>query len=108
MPSFERLTVINCSTKRFPSISSGKVGAAVVYLTGLLCTPLDPVDPEVRHRLTIDTPNELLQCFVRGAPDIKEGDYLVVDGVDYPIRAVADWRWKTDTFRHLYVEELKV
>lgn len=27
------------------------------------------------------------------ATDVKEGDILVVDGVDYPIRSVGSWAW---------------
>lgn len=108
MPSFARLAVVSCSTKRSPTPSGGKVGAPTTYLTGLHCTPLDPVDPELRHRLGIETPHELLQAFLQGAPDIREGDILVVGSVDYPVRAVSDWVWKTDTYRHLILEDLKV
>lgn len=75
----KRLTSVTASTKRAPAISSGKRGTPAVNLTGLACTPLDPVDAEIRQRLGTDTPHELLQTFVDGG----------------------------DTFYHLVIEDLK-
>jgi len=77
--SMVRLATETASTKRSPSIASGKRGAMAENLTGLSCTPLDPVDAEIRERLALDTPHELLQTFVDGG----------------------------STFYHLVVEELK-
>jgi len=108
--SFSRLATETASTKRNPAIASGKRGSPATYLTGLRCTPLDPVDPEMRNRLNLDTPYELLQTFVVGAQDILEGDVLTLNGVDYPIRAVAEWpasRQGGDALRHLILEDLK-
>jgi hypothetical protein len=40
------------------------VAAATTYLTGLKCTPLDPVDADLALSAGLDTPHETLQCFV--------------------------------------------
>ena len=108
--ALRRLATLTASTKRTPALSSGKRGAPVAYLSGLLCTPLDPVDPETRQRLQLDTPHELKQTFVRGMVDIVEGDLLVVAAVEYPVRAVAEWAASTrggDAYLHLTLEVLK-
>lgn len=107
MSSFSRLATVTFSTKRVPAISGGKRGEAVENLTGLKCTPLDPVDPELARKKNLNTSHELLECYVAGTPDIAEGDYLVVGGKAYPIRSCADWKWRNETFVHLIVEDLK-
>jgi hypothetical protein len=112
MSSFERLATVSASTKR-ASISGGKRGAPSEYLTGLSITPLDPADPatraEIQHRLGLETPLELLQTFINGAVDVKEGDVLVVGSNEYPIKAVGGWAAgaSAPAYRRLIVEELK-
>lgn len=55
---FTRRATISATTKRT------KKGEPTAHLTGLTCTPLDPVDPETRRRLALETPHELLQTFL--------------------------------------------
>jgi hypothetical protein len=100
---------VTASTKRPPVISSGKRGAAATNISSLRCTPLDPVDPEIRQRLILNTPNELLQTYTEGGLDIVEGDILTVSSVDYPIRAVGEWYWPVDGTNtcYLVLEDLK-
>ena len=104
--TFAALATISCSTKR-ATIVGGKRSAPTTNLTGLLCTPLDPVDPELRRRMQLETPYEILQTFITGDPDIVEGDVLVVGSSEYPIRAVGDWTWRSTVYRHLFLEDLK-
>ena len=52
------MCTVDASTKRTTK------GEPTLVLTGLKCTPLDPVDPDLRRRLALETPNELLQTFV--------------------------------------------
>lgn len=106
MGAITRFLTVTASTKRQPAISSGKRGAPVTQVASLRCTPLDPVDPELRQRLALDTPHELLQTFTQET-DIVQGDLLTVAGVDYPVRSCAEWTWRGTTFRHLVVEDLK-
>jgi len=108
-PSFTRLATVTASTKRSPALADGKRGAPTTNLPSLSCTPLDPVDPELRQRLQLDTPHELLQTFIDGSLDVHEGDILVVVNIEYPIRACADWTWPVDGLacRHLILEELR-
>lgn len=106
--AFRRMAVETAATKRAPAPSSGLVGAAAVYLTGLRCTPLDPVNAEIAQRLGLDTPHEVLQTFAEGQHDIREGDILVCNDKSYPIRAVEDWRWDARTVtQRLVLEQLK-
>lgn len=108
--SFNRMATVTASTKR-ATLSSGKRGAPATYLASLACTPLDPADPsmraEIQQRFKLQTPVELLQTFVDGSLDIKEGDVLVVSTVEYPVRSAAEWMFRGSRYLHLMVEELK-
>ena len=106
--AFDRMANVVASTKRSPALSLGKRGSPTVYLASLSVTPIDPLDPNLRNRLALESPHELLQSFVGGNPDIKEGDVLVVGSSEYPIKAVADWAWEgDDVFLVLVLEGLK-
>ena len=63
-PHFRLMANVTASTKRPPAISSGKRGAPVVHLSGLKCTPLDPVSSDIQQRVALNTPMELLQTFL--------------------------------------------
>lgn len=107
--SLEALATVTASTKR-AAIASGKRGTPTTHLEYLAITPLDPVEPELQNRLHLDTPHELLQCFAPGDSDVKEGDVLVVDDVEYPVRRAAYWASGTRSggeFTHLVVEDLR-
>lgn len=108
-PTFNALARIPCNTLRAPALSDGKRGSAVAFLTGLRCTPLDPINSELTPRSLLNTPGELIQTFIGGeALNIREGDLLVVDGRSYPIRAVEDWEWDRGTqTKRLVLEQLK-
>jgi hypothetical protein len=110
--SFDRQLTVTASTKRPPAIASGRRGAPVENVADMPCTPLWPLDSETRLRVQLDTPHELRQTFAPGDYDVREGDVLVVDEVEYPIRSVADWAWSGDangagSYLQIVVEELK-
>jgi hypothetical protein len=105
--SFARLATVTASTKRPPSLAGGRRGEPVVNVATLKCTPLDPVDPELRERLALGTPHELLETFVDNDVDVNEGDVLVVGSREYPVRSVAEWTWRGTVYRHLILEDLK-
>lgn len=109
--SMARFLTVTASTKRAPAIAGGKRGVAATWITTLLCTPLDPLDSalssELRQRLALNTPHQLLQTFVEADLDIERGDVLVVGSAEYPIRSCAEWEWRGTTYRHLVIEDLK-
>lgn len=107
--SFTRMATVYASTKRPPAISSGKRGVPVTHLTVVKCLPLATVNAELAERAGIRTPYEAKSTVVDGALDIGEGDVLVIEGVEYAIRAVEEYPWlNTSTaFRRLVVEEVK-
>lgn len=105
--TLSRMLTVTASTKRAPAIASGKRGVATTKVAALLCMPLDPVDPELRQRLAISTPHELLQTMTLET-DIREGDILVVGSREYPVRSCAEWKWRGSmSFVHLVIEDLK-
>jgi hypothetical protein len=98
--SFQKMATLTISTKRPPSIVDGKRGVPAENLSGVKALPLDPVDPEVRIRLELDTPYEVLQTMVEDGVDILAEDIVVAGGVEYVVRAVGEWNWRpagTDT-----------
>jgi hypothetical protein len=108
--SFARMARVPASTKRRPEASGGLIGAPTTFIASLLCTPLDPVEPELRDTIPgLAGMQELLQTFVAGGLDIREGDILVVSNSEFPIRAVPDWYWPTEDseYRILIVENQK-
>jgi len=106
---FTLFATVTASTKRPPAVSGGKRGSPVTQVTSLSCMPLDVVDAEIRERLGLETPHEILQTCIQGGLDIREGDILVVGSTEYPIRAVENWYWPPDgvEYLRLILEDLK-
>lgn len=108
MSSFSKLVHLDASTKRNNTVDD-QAGDPEVYLTGLRCTPLDPIADSVLDEITLQTPYRAVQTYVQGdSLDIKKGDVLVVSNVDYPIRFVSPWEWRKTKFVRLVLEDLAV
>jgi hypothetical protein len=114
--SMDRLLRITASTKRAThSLSTGKRGTPVAYLTTVMCMPLDPIGAsETRQRMQVmglNTPILLLQTVVSGEHDIEKGDVLTVSSVDYEIKDLEDWAAETgdsgQQYLRLIVEKVK-
>jgi len=101
--SFAYMATVKASTKRPSSLSSGPV----TNLTNLKCIPRAPVDTVTRQRPDLQTPHMLYETFFQGNPDIKKGDLLVIDSVDYPVKNVEPWPWGTDTRLRVFFEDLR-
>lgn len=56
--TFRRMATLTASTERTTR------DLPETLLTGLKCTPLDPVDPDLRRRMALETPHELLQTYI--------------------------------------------
>ena len=69
--AFKRLASITAATKRPPQLTGGTRGAAVAHLANVKCTPLDPVNAELQARLKLNTPHEVLECYVDGDPYLR-------------------------------------
>jgi len=106
-PSFLRMATVTASINRNPAPVSGVRGAPIEIIASIKCTPLDPVEGELRMRLSLDTPHELLQTFFESTQDIREGDVVVVGTKSYPIRSVESWSYLELTTYHCILEELK-
>jgi hypothetical protein len=100
------------STKRNTKPGGRRSGAAAAYLLGLKITPLWPASREVVRTLDLNSPREAKECYHVPAegqplPDVKEGDILVVNGVDYPIDWVGEWTDSSVPALHIVVSEVK-
>jgi len=89
--SFSRFATTSASTKRNPAASSGKVGTPAAYLSGLLVVPPMPVSQEIIERYQLKSPRKSFATFVEGAPDIAEGDVLVIGAAEYKIVGAEPW-----------------
>lgn len=105
MTSFARMATVTASTKRVGAIVDGLEPVPTTHIASLSCLPLDPVTPDIAQGIEGLSFHEILQTYVDGGLDIQEGDLLVVDNAEYPIRSVADWTWRGSDFRTLFLED---
>jgi hypothetical protein len=108
--AFRRLAVKTLDIKRLAPIGAdGKREAASLRVSGVKCLPLDPVSEEIRQEIELSKPFQAKQTFIDSDVDVREKDIVVVDGVDYVVRAVGEWRWDnaTDTTR-IIVEDARI
>ncbi len=107
--SLRRLMVIVAAVKRPPTPAGTPAlgGTMAVIHPAILCTPLDPVNAETAARAGLSTPHGVLRTFADAGLDVRAGDYLVVDGRQYPVRSAASWTWRGDKFQELILEELR-
>lgn len=103
---------VAASTKRNADLGGGKKGAATTYISSLLISPLYPAGEGTIRTLNLNSPREAKECYHcpgPGAtlPDVKEGDFLVVGGVTYPIRFVGEWPDEYEPALHIVVTEVK-
>ena len=106
-----QLGTITVSTKRNVTVNR-RTGAAVTYLTGLVITPLAPVNQEVVRTLGLNSPREFKECHHipnPGAtlPDVQEADLLVIGGVEYPVYWVGIWGNALVSSLKIVVQEIK-
>lgn len=107
MGGLERFLHKSIAVKRRQALGSGQYGAADQISAGLSASDLMPMSPELAARLGLQAPYNTLQIFVKGPVDLKSGDYLTVDGQDYPVRSVARWTLRSRVYHLVIVEQLK-
>lgn len=107
MASFDKLATVTASTKRSGGVTDGLETAYAENIASLSCLPLDPVSPDLMLGIEGLGWRETLQTATEGNLDIVEGDLFVVGSVEYPVRAVAEWEWKGDEYKIIYLEDLK-
>ncbi len=91
--SFTRMATSTAATKRPATMSGGIRAAPVANLSSIACTPLDPVDAEVRQRIGLEGPHTVFESFVEGSQDILVGDIFTVESIDYDIKEIESWEW---------------
>jgi len=105
--SLSHLLTVSCSTKR-ATISSGKRGAPVAKLAGLLCLPVMPLGDETRNATPTETPVQQWETCLSSNPDIAAGDQFIAAGVTYTVMQASVWPWFDATlFTRLVLEELR-
>lgn len=111
--TFARIATETASTKRPPSIVSGKAGAPVTSIASLKCTrPVTPSNSrELEQTLNLGTLATVKVCYVQDNLDIKTGDVLVIaSGVfagEFPIRIVNMYGFGADVRKELTIEVLR-
>jgi len=106
------ICTVKASTKRNPDLGDGVSGPLEINLKKLMITPLYPVSGETVRTLALNSPREIKECYhvpACGAdlPDVKEGDRLIVDGMEYPISFVEEWPDPHLPSLHIVVAEVK-
>lgn len=111
--SAKDLATKTASTKREPAVSGSTVGAPATHLASLPVTPFQSASAELANEASIGDPREAKVCHAFTAVsgdlyDVREGDVLVVDGTEYPIRSVAEFNRGDDSYLRIIVEETKI
>ncbi len=101
------------STKRPPKTGGRKRGEPVLYLVDFPITPLVQPSQETardsvfRLREATDAAMEYLETTTHASRDFEEGDILIVNNREYPIRDVLDSSMHGVTRVRLLVEDVK-
>jgi hypothetical protein len=69
--------------------------------------PLDPNTPDSLREAATNVPYRALFTLVDGPHDIREGDRLVVDAVEYPIHRMQRFDWRGSEYRLLMLEDVR-
>jgi len=90
-------------------VTGAKRGAPTVHLEGLPCTQLVPVSSDTMLRLGLSTPHAVWSLFIVGRHDIRSGDWLALDGLEYTIQGVQTWEFPKGqgTYMQVTVEEAR-
>lgn len=108
--SFTLRATATASTKRSPSESGGKVGAAVENVSNLACYPLVQVsDPALVEQFATKAASLIYETFIQDGVDILAGDVLVISSTDYLVVGVNSYPWSGpgNDRLHVIVEEVK-
>jgi hypothetical protein len=109
-PTFTKVASVTASTKRRPVIVDGKAGAPATNLASLKITrPVvvaEALARELRETLQLGTLVIIKQCFCQGDEDVKAGDVIVIDSVEYPIRMVNEYPFSNDVRKQIIFEDL--
>jgi len=92
-----------------PSAIVNKVrGEPDVIYVEVPCTNLLPVSADILVRMPDKVASELLQVFIGGDYEIREGDSIIVDGAPYVIRTSDPWPLRDRKLILLVVDNTKV
>lgn len=92
--SFALRATTTASTKRSPTATGGKTGAAVENIASFKCYP--PVqlrDPALVTQYATKAASLIYETFVQDGVDILAGDVLVIDSIDYLVVGVNSYPW---------------
>lgn len=107
--SFTLRATTTASTKRSPTLASGKVGAAVEEIASLKCYPLVQLrDPALVERFATKAASLVYETFAQDGVDISAGDVLVIASIDYLVVGVNAYSWPAGggDRLHVIVEEV--
>lgn len=107
--SFTLRATTTASTKRSPSLASGKIGAAVEEIASLKCYPLVQLrDPALIERYATKAASLVYETFMQDGVDIVGGDVLVISSTDYLVVGVNAYPWPGPggDRLHVIVEEI--
>lgn len=89
--TFDYAATETANVLRSPAMASGKVGTPASHLSDIPILPLMPVTPEILELYKIKSPREKYVTYVQNSVDILEGDVLVVDSLQFLVKAVGPW-----------------
>jgi len=105
--SFTKLATVTASTKRIPTIASGKIGSRAVNIVSLKCTPIDPVSPGSENVDVLDAHVQLYVTYCESTTDIQQGDEFIVGTTSYTVKSAEDWAFGSSTYLRIILTKYK-
>jgi len=95
--------------RRPPATSNGVQGVPEVHISSLKTTPVDPFASdrmlEIREAYKIEFPYNVYACYCEATNDIRSGDILVYNGIEYVVCGVAAWDDGDETLYELVLKD---
>jgi hypothetical protein len=88
--SFDRMATVSAETRRNPPAVAGKIAAPVLHLSGVRILRPMPVSAQIAEFYRLQSPRETFVTYTEET-DVREGDVLVAQGVEYRVTAVGEW-----------------
>lgn len=108
--SFTLRATTTASTKRSPTASGGKTGAAVEHIASFKCYPrVQLSDPALVERFATKAASLVYETFAQDGLDILAGDIYIENGADFLIVGVNAYPWPGPggDRLHIIVEEVQ-
>lgn len=101
MSSLTKLLSTTAVVKRYTAVGGVRTGSTETLIAALPITPLTSIDyntaqrVSTTHRPMLQSPYKFKMVLFEGDRDIKQGDFMVIDGINLAVRHIEQWPYIT-------------